>query len=112
MVTADMIIQAKENLHQLLYSQWITEQFLSSKWFATTGLIAFSYFLFFYLVDKKRIIEILLYGSLISVIYTIYDMFGSQFVFWTFLLREFPIMPSIFPDNLTYVPLYAMLVYQ
>lgn len=72
-----------------------------------------SYAIFiFYLLDKKRIVEILLYGSLVSVAFVVYDSIGLFFGFWADNMSLFPVYPNFFGSNLTVAPLIAMIIYQ
>lgn len=73
MITNEQILKVKENLSVLIETQWINQFFLSPSWIFLLILILFSYGLFIYLVDKKRIIEILLCGSLVAVSFAVYD---------------------------------------
>lgn len=74
--------------------------------------ILFTYGLVFYLIDKKRITEILLFGSLVAVIFAVYDSIGEQLNYWATLENVLPIKINFFLGDLTLIPLYAMLVYQ
>lgn len=112
MVTDEQIMQVSEQLNTLIVTQWANQYFLSPTWFFIVLLIAFSYALFIYLADKKRIIEILLFGSLVAVIFAIYDTLGQQFGYWASLKVVLPFNPNFFLGDLTLIPLYAMLVYQ
>ncbi|MDD3654971.1 MAG: hypothetical protein PHO01_12495, partial [Desulfotomaculaceae bacterium] len=106
------IIQTSNYLKALVTTQWLNQQFLSPVWFGMIFLILFSYALVFYLLNKKRITEILLYGSLVAVALIVYDSVGTYFDWWAYLINILPIRPNYFASHLTLIPLYAMLVYQ
>ena len=112
MVTNNEILQASDHLNNLITTQWFNEHFLSNVWFGMVLLVLFSYALVFFLMDKKRIIEILLYGSLVAVALIVYDTVGFYFGWWAYLIKIFPITTNYFASDLTLIPLYAMLVYQ
>ncbi|MTV51063.1 hypothetical protein GJ688_19390 [Heliobacillus mobilis] len=112
MVTNAQVLEASKYLNNLIITQWVTEHFLSPLWLSGVLLILFSYVLFFYLVDKKRIIEILLFGSLVAVSFSVYNATGSQFDLWIQFKRVLPLNPNFFLGDLTLIPLYGMLVYQ
>ena len=78
MITNEQILKVKENLSVLIETQWINQFFLSPSWIFLLILILFSYGLFIYLVDKKRIIEILLCGSLVAVSFAVYDSIAQH----------------------------------
>lgn len=112
MITDDQIRQAAEHWYNLIYTQWVTQHFLTPTWFFQIVLVLSSYVLFFYLVDKKRIVQLLLFGSLVAVSFSVYDSIGEQLGQWEYLKLILPFTPNFFLGDFTLIPLYAMLVYQ
>ena len=106
-----MIPEAKRQLHDLVLNNWL-ESVFTFKWFCIIAFILIFYIVFIKLLDKKRTSKILLFGCLVAVAASIYDIFGSQFVFWTYKDRVLPIVPSLFLYSLTIIPLSFMLIYQ
>jgi hypothetical protein len=70
------------------------------------------WFLWWKAVDKKRKIEILLYGSLISIYSILLDEIGSYFSLWIYKYQLVPISPRLNPIDLTVMPITYMVVYQ
>jgi hypothetical protein len=112
MDTHEKIAQAKTVLINLIYNDWKTNILFSPAWFGTIIFILLSYTLCFKLLDKRRLTQILLFGSLITVMVSLFDLIGVEYVRWTYLTRVFPIMPSFFLFDFTIIPLYYMLIYQ
>lgn len=112
MVTDEQITQASHQFYNLLYTQWINQQFLSPTWFFLVIILLISYALFFYLVDNERIIEILLFGSLVAVSFANYDLIGQQLGYWEYYKSIVPFYPNLFLGDITVIPIYAMFVYQ
>ncbi|GAA0597680.1 hypothetical protein GCM10009001_12320 [Virgibacillus siamensis] len=56
--------------------------------------------------------EILFFGSLVAVLFVVYDSFGNFFGYWTDLITIAPFTPNFFGDIFTVVPLISMLIYQ
>ena len=107
----EQIKQAKIVLNKLVVEDWKNELF-SPAWLGIIAVILLSYYICFRLLDKRRLTQLLLYGSLMTVSITIIDIFATQFGFWTFLIRVLPIVPSVLFFDYTIIPLYYMLVYQ
>jgi hypothetical protein len=107
----EQIKQAKRVLNKLVVEDWKSELF-SPAWLGIIAFILLSYYICFRLLDKRRLTQLLLYGSLMTVSMTVIDIFGTQFGFWTFLTRVMPIVPSVLFFDYTIIPLYYMLVYQ
>ena len=74
MITDEQILKAKENLSVLIETQWINQFFLSQSWI----FLLILYGLFIYLVDKKRMIEILLCSSLVAASFAVYDSIAQH----------------------------------
>ena len=106
------IMQKSDALNNLILTKWLKQEFLTFEWFFTLFVVLVCYLLFFYLVDKKRIVEILLYGSLVAVAYVVYDSIGTFFGFWTVKIAISPVYPNFFGSSLTVAPLLAMILYQ
>ncbi|MEA4925855.1 MAG: hypothetical protein VB084_11150 [Syntrophomonadaceae bacterium] len=112
MVTDEQITQASQHLNNLLVTQWVNQQFLSPTWFFLVITLIISYALFIYLVDRERLIEILLFGSLVAVAFANYDTIGQQFGYWAYYKSILPLNPNLFLGDITLIPIYAMFVYQ
>lgn len=88
------------------------QAFLGPNWWFVTITITVSYAIWWKFVDKKRVIEILLFGSFIAVSRVIFDDWGTSSVRWTYIIDLLPVGISLFLNDLTIVPLAYMLAYQ
>jgi hypothetical protein len=112
MVTYEEVQQKSGELNKQILNRWLNQELFTFEWFFMLFIVVGCYFLFFYLLDKKRIVEILLYGSLVSVTFVVYDSIGGFFGFWGEKISLSPIYPNYFGGNLTVAPLIAMIIYQ
>ncbi len=107
-----------ETLRQLRLETWAIktqlwqQSFLTLKWWFIVAAIVAAYAIWWKLADKRRIIELLLYGSFIAVTRVIFDDWGISSGRWTYIIDLVPIGQSLFLNDLTIVPLSLMLVYQ
>ena len=112
MITTEEIMQKSDELNNLILTKWLKQEFFTFEWFFTLFVVLVCYFLFFYLVDKQRIVEILLYGSFVAVAFVVYDSIGIFFGFWAEKISISPVYPNFFGSSLTVAPLIAMILYQ
>ena len=112
MITNEHLMQTADYLNKIVIEKWLSDQFLSPVWIGLALFILFTYILFFYLADKKRFIELLLFGSLVAVAFSVYDSTGELIGLWSTLFRMVPLSQNFFISDLTIIPLYAMLIYQ
>lgn len=112
MTTADMIHQLRLELWNLTYTQWKTETLFSIQWWSLIALIAIFYAIWWVIVDKRRLSQIILFGSLVAVGRIVMDIIGTNAVLWSYDIRETPFFPSPFLHDFTLTPLAFMAVYQ
>lgn len=114
MVITDIL----ERLHQSRLETWEIknllwqQNFLTVKWWFIAIIIAISYAIWWKFTDKRRIIELLLFGSFIAVSRVIFDDWGVSSGRWTYVIDLVPLGISLFLNDLTIIPLGYMLAYQ
>ena len=64
------------------------------------------------LVDKTRLLEIVAYGLMVALLSTIFDIAGAEMVFWGYPNMVEPLIPPLFIVDLGVLPVAYMLVYQ
>jgi len=111
-VTNKHLMQTSEYSDKIVTEKWLSEQFLSLVWIGLFLFVIFTYILFFYLADKKRLVEILLFGSLVAVAFSVYDSIGELIGLWSTFFRMVSLQQNFFMSDLTIIPLFAMLIYQ
>ncbi|MTV50917.1 hypothetical protein GJ688_18530 [Heliobacillus mobilis] len=107
-----MISQANATLHSLMFTKWFTEELLSWQWWGIIGFLTFSYILCFTLMNKKRLTETILFGSLVSVFAVVMDVILSNMNAFLYNVNLVPMIPSIFIYDITALPMYFMLIFQ
>jgi len=96
MNAADMIHQLRLELWNVSYTQWKTQTLFSIQWWSIVALVAISYAIWWVKVDKRRLSQILLFGSLVAVQRIVMDIIGTNAVLWSYDIRETPFFPSPF----------------
>ena len=112
MDTTEIIHEFKVTLWNLTYAQWKTQTLFSLHWWSLIILIISSYIIWWKMVDKRRLSDVLLFGSLIAVGRIVMDIIGSNTALWSYDIRELPFTPSPLLHDFTITPLALMLVYQ
>lgn len=108
----EQIIQLKTQLKVLILKDWLTQDVFSLRWWFLFASLVIGYAVWLKFLDKRRTIEIVLYGALIVVLNVSFDIFAVLYGLWTYKVRFFPIMPSVFPYDYSFIPVIYMLVYQ
>ncbi len=92
--------------------RWSTQELFSFGWLFNLAFIAILYVIWVKLVDKQRLKELLLFGSLIAVCAGFIDMVGITIGIWEYKVRLFPVSTALFPFDYTVIPILYMLVLQ
>ena len=112
MTTGDIIHQLRLELWNISYTHWKTDTLFSIQWWGLIALIAISYAIWWVVVDKRRLSQILLFGAFIAIQRAVMDIFGTNTALWSYDIRETPLFPSPFLHDFTLTPLTLMVVYQ
>ena len=94
------------------YQHWISKEFLSFAWFFNIAFLLILYIVLVKYIDKKRLRELLLFGSFIAVTATFIDIAAVTIGLWEYKVRLFPVSPAPFPFDFTVVPIFYMFVLQ
>ena len=112
MTTVEMIHQLRLELWNLTYTQWKTQTLFSIQWWSLIAIIAISYVIWWIIVDKRRLSQILLFGAFVAIQRAVMDIFGTNVGLWSYDIRLTPLYPSPFVHDFTLTPLALMVVYQ
>jgi hypothetical protein len=108
----DELIKLRQKTRDILIEYWITETVFSFNWwFLLTSTIVFIIIWLIFL-DKKRIIEVAFFGSLVGSTTFILDTIGITLVLWSYPDRVIPIIPPIIEIHKVHLPIIYMIIYQ
>lgn len=114
-VTPEEFYQGMQIIYQLWHhtiALWISQELFSPSWFVILISIIGTYTILFIFIDKSRVREIILYGSLLAVSFGYMDVTGTTMGFWTYKTHFLPLVPSLIPSSYTLHPVLHLLVYQ
>lgn len=95
------------------YQHWISQELFSTGWFLIIGLLIVVYGVWFKLVDKSNLRNLLLLGSLYAVGFGLSTIIlEGYYGFWEFAVRITPLKPTIFTLSYTVAPILYMTVVQ
>jgi hypothetical protein len=91
---------------------WATLDFMSFNWWLLGLILVVPWIIWYKLVNKKRILEILLFGLIVSTILSFIDGIGTSFTLWTYPTKFLPVLPRLVPLDFSLYTVLYMLVYQ
>lgn len=90
----------------------LEERIMTFKYWGVFAFIIIYYLIWWKLTDKRRISDLLLFGSFFAVLRAIVDLAGVTSGLWLYKVRILPLPTSIFLYTLTIAPLTFMLAMQ
>jgi hypothetical protein len=106
------VSNVREKLKVISYEHWINDDLFTWKWWVLLLLSIVPWFIWWKISDKKRLTEILLYGTIIAILAIILDNIGTDLLWWEYPDKLFQMIPPLFPADITLVPCLMMLVFQ
>ncbi|GAB6158572.1 hypothetical protein JCM39194_17720 [Desulfotomaculum varum] len=91
---------------------WLHHDLLTLQFWLLIILLIAPWIIWYKLIAKKRLCEILLFGMIVSIIATTLDEFGCQLNLWEYVYDIEPLFPRLIPVNFTVLPVSYMLLYQ
>lgn len=104
--------KARDKFSDLAYQHWLHDDLFTWKWYLLLILTFFPWIIWWKLVDKNRLPEIILFGALIMIPTYVLDNIGTDLIWWEYPDKLFQMIPPLVPADLTLVPCSMMLIYQ
>jgi hypothetical protein len=111
-INFEQIQDLQEKAIHLQFIHWITQEVPTFQFWLLLILLIVPWFIWWKLVDRKRLLGILVLGLLTMNIVTVLDEVGCQLNLWEYLIDIEPYFPRLIPLNFTILPVVYMLIYQ
>lgn len=106
------VVQARQHFLDLLKNYWFQSNFLTAKWWVIVILPIVPWTIWWHFLNKRRGVEIVCFGLMVSVISTILDSIGGNLLLWEYKIRVFYLIyPEFFPYDFTAIPIVYMAAY-
>ncbi|UCZ52372.1 hypothetical protein LGQ02_16205 [Bacillus shivajii] len=106
------IIDLRIQLWEKIYSYWVEETLFTFNWWLLLTTAIGIFIVWFILLNKKIIIEIIAFGLLISTFAFILDLIGITMVLWSYPDRILPLLQPTLEIHKLHMPIIYMLIYQ
>ncbi len=101
-----------DQMVQLNVDGWLKNEFLTWQWWLLLAFLIFPWILWSKLVERDRIMEIVLFGTMVMIPTLILDNIGNDIRFWSYPTELIPFSPNEIAFDLAMVPVAFMLLYQ
>ncbi|EIW18818.1 MULTISPECIES: CBO0543 family protein [Pelosinus] len=106
------IMEVHAKFIQLNYDHWLHYEFYTWQWWVLMFILIVPWFIWLAVLDKKKVVEIFLYGQMIFLFTTGMDAIGVTYRLWYYPIKVSPKLPHIFPLDSTVLPIIYMIIYQ
>jgi hypothetical protein len=106
------MIELRKAQKTVSLSRWYSQELWTWRWWLDVAMIILPLYIWWKVVDRKRIYEIVSYGLLINIMASYLDIIGSEYALWMYPVRVLPSMPFLFPVDSVVIPVTFMIVYQ
>lgn len=108
----EQVLDAQNKSIQLQNQHWIKFELFTFQFWILIVILILPWVIWWKLVDKKRLLEIIIYGLIVSTFVTLLDEVGCQLNLWEYRYDIEPLFPRLIPMNFTMLPIAYMLIYQ
>jgi hypothetical protein len=109
----DDMVKSYEQVQVMAQKYWISNDLFSLNWWLLVTLMIILWLLWWKFVNKQQLVEILLGGSLISIVTLLLDLIGLNLGLWDYTSLLFSsFYPTLVPVDLVVIPVTFMLLYQ
>lgn len=108
----EQVIESQSNSILLEYQHWVKYEVFSFQFWLLVAMLIIPWIVWYRLVDKKRILEIIIHGLFVVTIATFLDEIGCQLNLWEYKIDIEPYFPRLIPMNFSILPVIYMCIYQ
>lgn len=106
------ITDVRRHLHAMMLEYWKHDNLFTWQWWLAVALTGISFVLWVVLLDKRRLIEVMLYATCIEITATFFDLIGGSFMLWSYPIKVLPIVLPLQEVDLVILPEIYSLLYQ
>ncbi len=108
----DQIREVHKELGEMRLEYWIQHDLFSYQWWLLLILFIIPWIVWWRFVDKNRISQILLFGSLLMILVMMLDDFGVESHLWSYPYQLLNLMPRLISIDQGIIIIAHMFLYQ
>lgn len=108
----DEILNLKTQLRGMILQHYLDREVFGWVWWLGIACIVIPFIIWLKVVDKKRLLEICVFGLIVNVFAAFLDVFGADMVLWEYPIRILPQSALLFPVDFIVLPVANMIIYQ
>jgi hypothetical protein len=105
-------IKSRIHLRDVNLKHWLDNNVFSPVWWFMLISVILIWFVWWELVKKSKLLEIVTYGLFITLLSLIIDITGTENILWGYPNMLVPLAPPLLFADLCVIPVIYMLIYQ
>jgi len=110
--TDEELAEMVRQLTRARLDNYLGHQFGTWRWWILVALLIVPWFIWYKLADKKKIVELVMFGLIVMVFTITLDELGFELSLWNYPYEVFPMFPRLTSIDYTVLPIIFTLVYQ
>jgi len=110
--SAIKIVQTHSVFTEMRMEQYLQDILFTWQWWLLVFAVIVPWIVWCYIVDRKRLTPICLFGVFVLATCSWMDDLGTDLILWYYPYKLLPIYPQIVPVNYAVLPVTYMLIYQ
>lgn len=109
----DVILSMEKQLTYIRIENWLNQDLFSWQWWLLVVVLLVPWFIWWkFIVEKKRLLEITLFGTIVLIISSYLDAVITEFGLWSYRVWVIPLWPRLITADFTVIPVTLMIIYQ
>lgn len=108
----EKVNKLEEEAYQLDWEGWFANELFTWNWWVLIAIFILPWVIWGKLANRSKMLECVLFGSLIMILTTLLDLIGMNLKFWRYPTQLLPIVPRAFAFDMAIVPVAFMLLHQ
>lgn len=104
--------ELQDKLTQLNLEGWLENELFTWNWWLLLVFALLPWIIWIKFVDRKSLMEILLFGTFICIPTVFLDVIGYNYKLWDYPITFIPNIPRAIPFDMSMIPVSYMLLYQ
>lgn len=111
-ISNEKVLELKLLLRDALIQDWLYDDMKKWTWWLTFALTFVPLMIWWKVVDRKRLTEIIIFGLLVNITGSLLDVLGSDLALWAYPDTLLPTTSYLIPFHYVIMPVTYMLAYQ
>ncbi len=106
------LLNMEKNLTNARIENWLHHDLFTWQWWLLVFVLIIPWFIWWHYVDRKRIVEISLFGAIVLIISSFLDAVLTELGLWCYDYQVIPLWPRLISADFSVLPITYMFIYQ